>query len=189
MSALAIQATLSALQRRLSIALANDGLPANVYVGPPDDDNAKTSDLTILLIRVVPSAALRNAERRLPPASPGAPARVLANATPIDLHLLITVASSTSGGEPGSLGTLGAALQALADAPVLGPDEVPDQEARISLDNISTEELARVWAMFPLTSYRPSLLYVVTPVWIDPAVSVEAGAPVVTDIRRVGVLA
>jgi len=37
--------------------------------------------------------------------------------------------------------------------------------------------------MFPLTSFRPSLLYVATPVWIDPAA--PAGpAPSVTDDRR-----
>jgi hypothetical protein len=182
MSALGIQNVLLALQRRLRIALASGGLPANVYIGPPDDDAAKSSDITILLIRVVPSQTLRNAERRLPPDSPGAPARVLPNATPVDLHLLLTVASPT-GGEPVSLATLGRVLQALADAPVLGPDEVTDQEARVTLDNVSTDELARVWAMFPLTSFRPSLLYVATPVWIDPAA--PAGpAPSVTDDRR-----
>jgi hypothetical protein len=81
MSALGIQNVLLALQRRLRIALASGGLPANVYIGPPDDDAAKSSDITILLIRVVPSQTLRNAERRLPPDSPGAPARVLPNAT------------------------------------------------------------------------------------------------------------
>jgi hypothetical protein len=102
--------------------------------------------------------------------------------------LLLTVASPT-GGEPASLGTLGTVVQTLADAPVLGPDEVPDQEARISLDNISTDELARVWAMFPLTTYRPSLLYIVTPVWIDSAVIAEVGPPVVADTLGSGVAA
>ena len=187
MTSQAIQATLTALQRRLRLALANGGAPANVYIGPPDDDTAKAADLTILLIRVAPSATLRNAERRLPPAN-GGPARVMANATPLDLHLLLTVASPT-GGEPASLGTLGTVVQTLADAPVLGPDEVPDQEARISLDNISTDELARVWAMFPLTTYRPSLLYIVTPVWIDSAVIAEVGPPVVADTLGSGVAA
>jgi hypothetical protein len=104
------------------------------------------------------------------------------------MHLLLTVASTTSGGEPASLGTLGRVLQALADAPVLGPDDVPDQEARVSLEHPSTEELARVWAMFPLTSYRPSLLYIVTPVWIDPAAPADVAAPVVSDARNLGVL-
>jgi hypothetical protein len=188
MSAFAVQNILNALQRRLRIALAADGLPANVYIGPPDDEAAKASDLTILLIRLVPSQTLRNTERRLPPIGPGAPARVLPNATPLDLHLLLTVASTTSGGEPASLGTLGRVLQALADAPVLGPDDVPDQEARVSLEHPSTEELARVWAMFPLTSYRPSLLYIVTPVWIDPAAPADVAAPVVSDARNLGVL-
>jgi hypothetical protein len=188
MSAFAVQNVLNALQRRLRIALATDGLPANVYIGPPDDEAAKASDLTILLVRLVPSQALRNTERRLPPVGPNAPPRVLPNATPVDLHLLLTVASTTTGGEPISLGTLGRVLQALADTPVLGPDEVPDQEARVSLDHASTEELARVWAMFPLISYRPSLLYIVTPVWIDPAVSADIAAPVVGDTRNMSVL-
>ena len=188
MSALAIQNVLNALLRRLRTGLASGGLPSNVYIGPPNDDNAKASDLTILLVRVMPNAALRNAERRLPPAGPGQPARVLANATPVDLHLLLTVASTTSGGEPASLGTLGRVVQVLADAPVLGPDEVPDQEAHVSLDKIETEDLARVWAMFPLTSYRPSLLYLVTPVWIDPGVTVAEAPPVVDDRRSTGVL-
>jgi Pvc16 N-terminal domain len=189
MSAFAIQDVMTALQRRLRSALAADGLPANVYVGPPDDDTAKASDLTILLVRSIPSQALRNTERRLPPAGPNQPARVMPNATPLDLHLLLTVASTTSGGEPASLGTLGRVVQAIADAPILGPDEVPDQEARISLDFAATEDLARVWAMFPLTSYRPSLLYVVTPVWIDPAVILTDAAAVTGDTRRVGTLA
>jgi hypothetical protein len=189
MSALAIQNVMNALQRRLGTALAAQKLPANVYVGPPDDDTAKASDLTILLVRSVPSQALRNTERRLPPTSPGQPARVFPNATPLDLHLLLTVASTTAGGEPASLGTLGRVIQAIADAPVLGPDEVPDQEVRISLDYAATEDLARVWAMFPLTSFRPSLLYVVTPVWVDPAATVADAAPVVGDTRSVGALA
>jgi hypothetical protein len=163
-------------------------LPANVYIGPPDDDAAKASDLTILLVRVVPAIGLRNAERRLPPAGPSQPARTLPNATPLDVHLLLTVANTVTGGEPASLGTLGRVLQILADAPVLGPDEVPDQEARITLDNTSTEDLARVWAMFPLTSYRPSLLYIVTPVWVDPASVLASAPPVTADARRVGAL-
>jgi hypothetical protein len=188
MSALAIQNVLNALLRRLRTGLASGGLPANVYIGPPDDDTAKASDLTILLVRVVPNIGLRNAERRLPPAASGQPARVLPNATPLDMHLLLTVANTT-GGEPASLGTLGRVVQLLADSPVLGPDEVPDQEARISLDNTATDDLARVWAMFPLTSFRPSLLYVVTPVWIDPGVTVSDAAPVTSDIRSAGVLA
>lgn len=187
MSAMAIQNVLIALQRRLRIALASDGLPANVYIGPPDDDTAKAADLTILLVRVTPTQALRNGERRLPPTGPGAPARVLANALPLDLHLLLT-AANPAGGEPVSLGTLGRVLQVISDAPVLGPDEVTDQETRITLDNVSTEELARVWAMFPLTSFRPSLLYIATPVWIDPAVTFEVGPPVTSDTRNVGVL-
>jgi hypothetical protein len=188
MSALAIQNVLNALLRRLRTGLASGALPANVYIGPPDDDAAKASDLTILLVRVVPAIGLRNSERRLPPASPGQPARLLPNATALDMHLLLTVANTATGGEPASLGTLGRVVQLLADAPVLGPDEVPDQEARVTLDNTATEDLARVWAMFPLTSYRPSLLYIVTPVWIDPAAVADSAPFVIADTRRTGTL-
>ena len=39
---------------------------------------------------------------------------------------------------------------------------------RVSLDPVSTEEMSRIWTLFPTANYRTSVAYVASPVWIDP---------------------
>ena len=45
----------------------------------------------------------------------------------------------------------------------LEPDPV-----RVAMEPLTTDEIGRLWALFPTVNYRPSVAYVVSPVWIDP---------------------
>ncbi|MBV1800612.1 Pvc16 family protein [Siccirubricoccus sp. G192] len=186
MSDRAIEQVLEALRARLQAALGRSRATATVHVGPPDDSEAQSSDLSILLVRAAATPTLRNDKRHLPPTQEGQPPRVLPGAVPLDLTVLLTTASKETGGERDALGRLGRVIQTLALTPMIGPPEVPDQEARITLEPATTEELTRIWAMFPQSSYRPSLIYLVTPVWIDPPDQSEPPMPVLSDRRLVG---
>jgi hypothetical protein len=44
---------------------------------------------------------------------------------------------------------------------------VDGDQVRLTLEAVTTEELAHVWALFPNTNYRTSVVYVASPVRID----------------------
>ena len=87
--------------------------------------------------------------------------------------------------DPDELLTLGTAILALHDDPVI--DLVPGRPARITPEPYPMEELSRVWGLFPQTSYRTSMVYLVSPVAVsvDPA---PAGRPVLERSSRHGQL-
>ena len=39
---------------------------------------------------------------------------------------------------------------------------------QVSLEPLSTEEMSRIWTLFPTANYRTSVAYIASPVWIDP---------------------
>jgi hypothetical protein len=171
--------------RLAGIGAPGDPRPISVYVGPPDDKDASSSDLALFLFRIAPSAPNRNTERRLPPRAGEQTPRTPAS-LPLDLYFLLTTASPDTGGEPLSLERLGLAMARVEARPVLEGSELPDQVVRLSLEPSSSEELSRIWSLFPGTNYRTSLVYLATPVWVDWLDEVPTAAPVVTDRRRTG---
>ena len=44
-----------------------------------------------------------------------------------------------------------------------------------------SDEISRVWNLFPTANYRTSVAYVASPVWIDPALPWSVAGPVVED--------
>jgi hypothetical protein len=129
------------------------------------------------------NADLRNSRHTLPPAADGGPLTVYDGSLPLDLHYLITAGSEQANNELDTLRTLGFALQTLNDSPILvGQGEV----VRLSLESVSCEELSRIWTLFPTANYRTSVVFVATPVWVDPARINVSGAPVVREPHKVG---
>lgn len=156
----------------------------DVFVGPLDDSGAKEADLVLFLYRITVDADLRNVGHERPPA-PGATtaATLIEGALPLQLHFLLTAGNRDTGGELAALGKLGRAMQTLNDNPVLSNASLGPDPVHISLDSLSSEELSRIWSLFPTVNFRTSVAYLATPVWIDPAI-VEAPAPRVIDDRH-----
>ena len=180
MNANAVQVVTKALQDLLSPAIGT------VYVGPLDDANATGADAVLFLYRVAVNPDLRNSTHVLPPPQPGAPPVVFEGALPLDLFYLLTAGDKDAGGELNSLATLGQAMQVLNGAPNLTGVPVQGETVRVTLDPISSEEMSRIWALFPTANYRTSVVYLATPVWIDPTAAVSPAPPVTHEPHRVG---
>lgn len=157
-----------------------------VYVGPLDDQDAAGASLILFLYRISPNPNLRNREHRVPAAAPMPPVVVFGNALPLDLYYLVTVGKTPGDDEEALLETLGAAMQALQLDPELTGPGVGYETVHVSLDPLTTEETSRIWALFPTANYRTSIVYVASPVWIDPKAPAVVGAPVVKDSVDVG---
>lgn len=158
-----------------------------VFVGPLDDPDAAGASLILFLYRVMPNASLRNREHRIPADVPPPPVVVYGNSLPLDLYYLVTVGTRPGDNEEVLLETLGAAMQALQFDPELTGPSVGYETVHVSLDPQTTEEISRIWALFPTANYRTSIAYVASPVWIDPRLPAAVGSPVVIDTLKVGV--
>ncbi len=193
MSALAIQDVTNAIAARLQAAVTQ-ATPAaapgsaRVFVGTLDDAQALNSSLVLFLHRTNPCQALRNSPHIVPPAIPGDKEQVYTAALPLDLHYLVTVGRQQAS-EPEELRLLGFAMQALNDDPVFVGAAVGGQVARLTLDVATSDELSRIWALFPTVNYRTSVLYLASPVWIDPRLPETPAAPVILQRSATGVLA
>ncbi|MEA2942708.1 MAG: hypothetical protein QOD09_3237 [Bradyrhizobium sp.] len=180
MNADAIQRVSTAISDRLKLAL---GPPANVFVGPPDDDQADQANIVVFPYRLVANQSLRNTERVLPPASadPHGEPTVYQSSLPLDIFYLLAPGIATS--EPQFW--LGKAIQELQRDPNLVGDAVDGDTIRLSLEPATTDELSHIWALFPNKNYRTSVVYLASPVWIDSIQSTRA-TRVVDDRHRVG---
>jgi hypothetical protein len=186
MNANAIVRVTEALRDRLAAALAASAVPGDVFVGPLDDPDATGAKLILFLYRVMPNPSLRNQEHRVVSANPAQPAIVFQNALPLDLYFLLTVGTNPAGSEETLLGGLGFAMQSLqADAELGGPG-LGYENVRVSLEPLNTDEISRIWSLFPTANYRTSVAYVASPVWIDPPLPPPPTAPVTQDTLRAG---
>jgi hypothetical protein len=167
-SADAILHVTNALRSRLEAALIRSTVPGTIFVGPLDDVDAGGAALILFLYRIVPNANLRNREHRV--SSSGAPlqVQVFKNSLPLDLYFLVTVGTIPGSSEEPLLKALGFAMQELQTDPELTGTALNHQTAHVSLEPLTTEEVSRIWALFPTANYRTSIAYLATPVWIDP---------------------
>jgi hypothetical protein len=164
MSADAIARVTAELQSRLAAAIGGP-----VYVGPPVSDEVAERTLSLFLFHVVPNAQLRNEKHYVASAADPTGPLVAADALPLDLRFLISVFRSAGAGnggvaDPDELLTLGRAVRVLHARPFIDGSQVPDQAARITPEPYSMEELSRVWGLMTQTSYRTSMVYLVSPV-------------------------
>jgi len=185
----AILQVTKALHDRLKAALAASGVPGTVFVGPLDDPGASGAALILTLYRVEASTSLRNFEHRVPSANPPPPVVVFHNSLPLNLYYLVTVGTTPGSGEETLLSALGYAMQALQIDPDLTGPQLDFETVHVSLEPLSTEELSRIWSLFPTANYRTSVAYLATPVWVDPLQPETAGPPVIQDTLLAGIRA
>lgn len=182
MSAEAISRVTMALKTRLQAALTAAGDPGNVFVGPLDDVDAAGASLILLLYRIVPCATLRNRERRVASTIPPFDMVTYRDSLPLDLYYLVTVGTRPGfTGEEPLLRVLGFAMRELQNTPDLVGAPVANEAIHVSLEPLSTDEVSRVWTLFPAANYRTSIAYLATPVWIDPAAPPPPSPPVLAD--------
>ena len=179
-----IQAVTEAI-RDLLVRSLHDSVGAppgtfTVYVGPPDADRDE-DELILFLMRITPSAAMRNADRirRFPTAAD--PPRKLEPAVPLDLHYLVTAGSPQNTTAADGLRRLGYAVQAIeASSPIAVPTFF--QEAVwLSLDPLSIDDLSRIWGLFPNFNCRTAFVFLASPVWVDPLRIRDPAGPVISD--------
>lgn len=181
MSADAIVNITQALSGRLQAALAASGVPGTVFVGPLDDPDAAGAALILFLYRITPNASLRNGEHKV--LDTNMPPRIVVhrNSLPLDLYFLITVGTRAGQSEEPMLRALGYAIRELQnDAGLAGP-AIGQETVHLSLEPLNTDEVSRVWNLFPAANYRTSVAYLATPVWIDPELPPIDAARVAND--------
>lgn len=159
----------------------------SVYVGPPDADKA-TDELILFLMRITPNGELRNAERLRPNKDSAKPPERYDPAVPLDLHYLVTSGSPDNVEFDYGLTRLGRAIQAIETASPLSLPLFHQDAVWLSLDPLSSEELSRVWGLFPNFNCRTSFIFRASPVWIDPLTPVPGASPAIDRDLRGGTL-
>ena len=182
----AIEVVSRTLRQFLEAAFAAQNIGGGVYVGPLDDDDARDAAAVLFLYRVSVNADLRNTEHRVPSSNPAAPTIVHRDSLPLNLQYLLTAGTAQTGGELQSLRVLGCAIQALNQEPNLVGVDVGGETVRVTLDPVSSEEMSRIWTLFPTANYRTSIVYLASPVWIDPLLGRAEGPPVTREPHRIG---
>jgi hypothetical protein len=172
----AIQLVGEAIKGRIEAA----GL--SVLFGPLDQDKSSFDESKAFVLfpyRVVANADQRNREHEVPPNPDDADqqhAVVYDEALPLDVYFLL---SAPRGGAAEWSGPreLGSAMQAL-NVPANTGLIVEGEIVHLSLEPVTTEEMGRIWSLFPSINYRTSVVYLATPVWIDPKQPKVVGPPV-----------
>jgi hypothetical protein len=130
-----------------------------IFDSPADIESGKTPKLSIFLYQIVENSLLRNAEcepvgidkMRYPPLI-------------IDLHFLFTPYANNRVTE---FIIFEKVMQILFDHPVLSSlKRNGNEEIRIVPNNISFEDLNKLWERFPNKSFKLSTSYILTPVKI-----------------------
>jgi hypothetical protein len=132
----------------------------SVYVGSPDAGRTD-DDLILTLLRVNPDGEQRNAglARR---SGSGAEASL-----PLELHYLVTAGAPVNQNSTDGLIRLGQALVAIeGGSPISVPSSGQDA-VWLSLETMSTDELSRIWGLFPNYNCRPSFTFRAAPIWLD----------------------
>lgn len=182
-----------ALRRRIVDATLDQGSAVAVHVGSPVAAEVGDAAVSLTLFDVHPSVALRNTPRFSPPPSAGpvtGPAALIESVA-LDLRYLIVcyrkkaLGNNEAGTFPTELAMLGRIIAALHSDPVLsiaaeadanaGQEEkdaaLAEQTVRLSAEPYGLDEWNRLWAMFPDSAFRTSIVYLVTPVYVSAAAS------------------
>jgi hypothetical protein len=155
-----------------------DNLEFEVYLAK-DFAQPMSVGVSLFLYRILPNGTHRTPTGRIGPGG-----RRFQTQLPLDLHLLLT-----AWGKDASLqhAILGWAMRALEDTPVLtsahlsaaGQDVFkPEETVEISLAQLRTEDLLRIWDTLVQNVYQLSVPYVARNVRIASTRLVSAGQPV-----------
>ena len=179
-----IQAVTEAIRDLMTATLheAMNAAPGtfSVYIGPPDADQDQ-DELILFPMRVTPSAESRNTDRIRPFPTAADPPRKVDPALALDVHYLVTAGSPRNSTARDGLRRLGYAIQAIETASPIALPAFFQEAVWLSLESLSTDELSRIWGLFPNFNCRTCLVFLASPVWIDPLRIREAPGPVITD--------
>jgi hypothetical protein len=182
-----IQRVTVEIQKRLKEAIGAT-TDSQVFIGPLHDDGADDAYLVLFLYRVVPNPDLRSILHEVPATDGTGVPKIYDKSLALDLYYILTAGGRQDGGEKDSLERLGQAMLALNQQPLFAGSTVDNETVRLSLYPGTSDELSRVWALFPDQNYRTSVLYLASPVWIDPDAARAVAPPVVVDRKRAGAL-
>lgn len=167
----AIANTSQALLDLLRAELAGIVQPTQIaLLSPAEAGMAGGIRLTLFLYALAPSAELRN-ELEIPGAAVGNGAV----SQPLDLYYLLSAFPSPMTPVPSertldSQLLLGHAMRVFFDNGILSGSMLRGEllreadELRLTLQPMTTEDLTRLWGVFPNTGLQPSVSYVVSPV-------------------------
>lgn len=176
----AIRLVTDAMKERIEFLIGQK----TVYVGPLDAQDAINYEVNLFLYRLGINADLRSA-----------PHFEYEGGLPLDLYFLVTPRTQSERYRDAaadtfeSLETLGRIMRAFNDRPELTGAAVAGETVRVSIDPVSSEEMGRIWTLFPTANYRTSVIYIASPVWIDAEIDAVRGGPVIAEPHRVGPLA
>jgi hypothetical protein len=183
---MAIDAVTTAIIARIKASLGNQqGVRADSFIislASPDE-GASDAALVLFLYLVTPDPELRNADRRRPYPNPDDPPRLFAPAVPLELRFLATIGAGAPTGTAG-LSRLAGAIRAIESGSPLSVPEAFQEAVWLSLLPLTSDEMARIWGLFPNENCRASFAFRAAPVWIDPRDPADIGAPVGDDQFR-----
>lgn len=189
---LAIATVTSALRQMLYDAINDDVNGTEVTIYPPDDPNLKNDSprLNLFLYQVIPNTAWKNADL---PTRRRDGSQIRRTQLGLDLHYLLTVYGNMKD-DPEAHRILGSAVRTFHEHPILtrqtirgvlnqaylAGSDIADQveTVKITAQNLSLEELSKLWSVFFQIPYRISLAYQVSVVLIDGKGSPKPGLPV-----------
>lgn len=177
---MALDLVTTAIIDMLKRSLANQpNVPASAYrisLASPDE-GAADADLVLFLYLVTPAADLRNAQRIRPWPTASDPAILLEPAVPLELHFLLTVGQGAPAGADG-LGRLTDAIRAIETGSPLSVPAAFQEAVWLSLLPLTSEEMTRIWSLFPNENCRSCIAFRASPVWIDPRAPQPTAPPV-----------
>jgi hypothetical protein len=182
----AIAAVTEALRDRIQAAVSGQ---IAVFIGPLDADTTDQNSVNLFLYRLAVNADLRNKPHQRVVSRSQQIDDPLEGALPFDLYFLITMRALRGQQDDTSLMALGQIIQSLNDTPELVGGPVQGEIVRLSIDSVTSEEMGRIWTLFPAMNYRTSVIYTASPVWIDPAMPGTLAGPVTSEPHRIGPLA
>ena len=133
-----------------------------------DFANPISSGISLFLYRIYP-----NGVQRTPPGRTGPDGRQLQSQLPIELHFLLTVWAKEASLQHTVAGWM---MRALEDTPTLPAGLLnsvvsdsfrPDETVEISLAELRTEDLLRIWDVLGLNVYQLSVPYLARTVTIE----------------------
>ncbi len=153
-------------------------LEFKVYSGA-DFARSMTTGVSVFLYRVYP-----NSSYRTPPGRRNENGNRLRRGLPLDLHILLTAWAPSASLQHALLGW---AMRVLEDTPILPAGLLnatisgvfrTDEAVEITLCELTTEDLFRIWETVSDNKYQLSVPYIARYVTIESMVEIEEGLPI-----------
>lgn len=155
-----------------------------------DFGNPMTNGVSLFLYRIYPNGVNRTPAGRL-----GVDGRRLQTELPVELHFLLTVWGREASLQHTVAGWM---MRTLEDTPILTAGVLnavtadvfrPDETVELSLTELSTEDLLRIWEVVGTNVYQLSVPYIARVVHLESTESERAGYRAVQErVQRMGVL-